>query len=106
MRSETVARAVEAVLLAIVPTPARKPETMATVTNIATRQIVEEQPAVMEQLVKAPNQEPGSLDAIEQARANVEAVLAGTEQPGEIHLTAFPQQLDPSYMQQIERQAA
>lgn len=102
MRNETVARAVEAVLLAIAPAPVRKPETMATVTDIATRQIVEHTPAVAEQA----SNEVGSPAAVEQARANVEAVLAGTEQPGEIYLSATPQYLDPNYMQQIEKQAA
>lgn len=80
-------------------TERRSPDTtVAAVTSIATGQLV----SAEQQLVATE----GTTDQIDIARANVAAVLAGTEQPGEIQLSATPQPLDHNYIPQLERQAA
>ena len=119
MRSELIARAVEAVLLVIAPAPARKPETMATVTDIATRQMVEPNPQATteppqnildemnaSEVGTSPIQASGTQEEMRQhAYEQLAEVWAGMEPVDEIHLSAKPARLDPQYMPQLEQAA-
>lgn len=106
IRHSIVSNAVEALLRAT-PEPkavSQKPaqETLATVTNIATRQLVDQVPDTESSEVVADAPVSDVLRQVELARQQVEDIWSGVEHHNQIQLQSAPPTQDNSYLDGLQ----